>query len=189
MDVNPDVLIQELFHSIPSFILNRETEGKILREFDQLGMDFSPYQRRNEFKVLDMSIGEEMEMEDAASEIMDAARTVGADRLVIDSLSSMVSGLESDQKRRRYVRVIYRVLERLGCTSIAISEIPTLGKGTNYGFEEFLADGVIVLRSEYEENELKRRMEILKMRGSNHSREVQRYYLTDNGLELAKYRV
>nr|MDO8133787.1 ATPase domain-containing protein [Candidatus Njordarchaeum guaymaensis] len=60
---------------------------------------------------------------------------------------------------------------------------------TGVGFESFLTDGVILLRTMKDsENVRKRYIEILKMRGSAHGLEPIEYQMTSKGIEVVATR-
>jgi len=53
------------------------------------------------------------------------------------------------------------------------------------GIVEFLADGIIHLETYFDENNtLRRRLRILKMRGTNHAKIPYEYDITENGFEI-----
>ena len=55
---------------------------------------------------------------------------------------------------------------------------------SDYGVEEFIADGIILL-SEFERNgDLIRTLQIIKMRSSDHSRVKQVLQITNDGMQL-----
>jgi len=59
-----------------------------------------------------------------------------------------------------------RVIRRLNCTTILIEEIPFGKKTIGHGFEEFIADAVIILRNLRYEDKLIRELRIAKLRGA-----------------------
>jgi circadian clock protein KaiC len=73
----------------------------------------------------------------------------------------------------------------LDCTSILISEIPPLTfKYSMFGVEEFIADGVIMLSEFERKGELLRALQVIKMRGINHSRNKHVMEILREGITL-----
>lgn len=159
-----------------------EPEDKIITYGKEFGVDYSEYERKGKFKVLDRPVGEEMHVEDLTTEIVDEVNNMNCDRLVIDSLSAWILGFPEGQKKRRLVRTLSRLLDRINCTWIGIVEnTPCRSEAA---FEEYLADSVIYLQTEFRKDVLKRELKIFKMRGSDHSRESHKYEIDNEGIQI-----
>ncbi len=119
--------------------------------------------------MLDKLKGKHMDavVESIVQSIESQAYEINARRLVIDPIAPLIIGEKEDiVKVREFIRkLMLAVRNRVGCTTIVTSEIPT---GTNalsrYGVEEYLADGVIVLKIVKTRDGYKRVMYIRKMR-------------------------
>ena len=159
-----------------------EPEEKIIEYGKNMGIDYSKYEKQNRFKVLDRPVGEEMHVEDLTTEIIDEVNSMNCNRLVIDSLSAWILGFPEGQKKRRLVRTLSRLLDRIKCTWIGIVEhTPKIEEAS---FEEYLADSVIYLETKFVNDVLRRELKILKMRGSDHSREAYKYIIDDRGIQI-----
>jgi circadian clock protein KaiC len=103
--------------------------------------------------------------------IENAIRTCGAKRVVMDSLGAVFGQLgESTQIRHELLRAT-AALRKLGVTAIITAErVQDYGEIARYGIEEFVADNVIILRNILEEDKRRRTVEILKFRGTEHSK-------------------
>jgi circadian clock protein KaiC len=99
--------------------------------------------------------------------IADYAKSLEAQRLVIDPIAPLVT-LEKDvQVLREYIRALVMGIEReVGVTTIITTEIPTGARMiSRYGVEEFLAAGVFVMGlAQTPDGEFKRYLFIRKMR-------------------------
>jgi hypothetical protein len=65
--------------------------------------------------------------------------------------------------------VLGKIVRQLGCTTILIVEVPTGREDVGIGVEEFVADGVLLLKKEFSpklDGRLVREIEISKMRGT-----------------------
>jgi len=95
----------------------------------------------------------------------------GAKRVVIDSITAIAELLKDTEKIRDFIFELGYNLSYMNTTLIMISEIPPMTfKYSIYGVEEFIADGVILLTVLERKGELIRALQVIKMRGVNHSR-------------------
>jgi KaiC/GvpD/RAD55 family RecA-like ATPase len=111
-------------------------------------------------------------------------REINATRLVIDPVSSIgVHVRDSSEVRRSFVE-LDRAIKKNGCTAVMTTEIERDGVISRYGVEEFVFDSVFLLRNEMENNNYKRKLSILKMRGSEHSTGIHCYDITKKGIAV-----
>ncbi len=105
--------------------------------------------------------------------IEDAIDKVQAKRLVIDSVSIIGMYFEDQFKIRKSLLELGQLLKKLGCTTLAISEV---GEGkvelSPYGVEEFVSDGVIILYFIKKGNMFLRAVAVRKLRSTNHSTKI-----------------
>lgn len=106
-------------------------------------------------------------------------------RLVVDSLAVLSLQMDDVYEIRQEVLGLSNLLNDLGCTSLLLTEMPE-GKGgvSRYGVEEFMAQGVIALYNIKKGSERVRGLEILKMRGTNHSKKICLMDIGDNGITV-----
>lgn len=105
--------------------------------------------------------------------IEDAIDKIQAKRLVIDSISIIGMYFEEQFKIRKSLLTLSQMLKKLGCTTVAISEV---GEGkielSPYGIEEFVSDGVIILYFIRRGNMFLRAIAVRKLRSTNHSAKI-----------------
>jgi circadian clock protein KaiC len=100
-----------------------------------------------------------------------AVQTIGAKRLVVDSLGAIFSQFTETAVVRREMFKIVSLLKALGVTAVITAErVNEYGDIGRYGVEEFVADNVLILRNVLEEWRRRRTMEILKFRGASHQK-------------------
>ena len=112
---------------------------------------------------------------------------LGATRFVLDSLTVAIMGLKQEKDPSILRRNVFQFVKRLrtmGVTTLMTTEIPEGKKVlTRFGFEEFIADGIIVMHFlDYATAETKRSLMIRKMRRTNHGVDVYPLMVTENGL-------
>ena len=162
-----------------------ETRKRLIQDMEKFGIDFEPMIRRRKVEVLDLSIGSETEVQSALNQVFETITSLRAKRLVIDSISAMAMGLETEFEKRHLIRLLYRLILKTGCTTIAITDIPWNSTKIGESIEEFVADGIILMQHHYDEKEnMKRQLRITKMRGTNHSRKTHIYMISAEGLDF-----
>jgi len=98
-------------------------------------------------------------------------RDSDAKRVVIDSVTAICNSLGNERNVRDFLFELGLQMQYLDCTSIFISEIaPMKFQYSVFGVEEFIADGVILMREHEEKGDLIRTLQVVKMRGVSHSR-------------------
>ena len=121
-------------------------------------------------------------LEDIFEIIENNIRELNARRVVIDSVSALGIYMKDTAEFRRMVLQINNMLRKNRCTALLISEIVPGKSLSRFGVEEFVCDGVIVLRNFLAEGEYKRGLSIIKMRATGHSRKIHSYEITEKGL-------
>ena len=107
-------------------------------------------------------------------------------RLVVDSITAICQRLENLSRIRDFVFGLGLALSQLGCTTLLTSETPPRElKYSMFGVEEFIADGIIFLSEMERHNDLVRTLQVIKMRGTEHSRARFMMDLSEFGISLA----
>ena len=119
--------------------------------------------------------------------IVDIVNTIGVTRLVIDSVTTLCYKIKSEQLIRDFLFTLGKKLATLGCTTILISEITSATENahwSSFGVEEAIADGIIVMGDVERMGHLLRFLQVVKMRGTAHSRAKHAIELTPLGVML-----
>jgi len=125
-------------------------------------------------------------VEDLISEIAETVETSESKRLALErvELLAMLSPDESEFKL--LLGDLKERLRELGCTSVLTSEIREGREELSRVGAEELADGVIVLYYEGEGLTRDRALEIRKMRGTEHSNQLNFFDITGKGIVMRK---
>ena len=162
-----------------------ETKDRFIQNMRMFGMDFDSLTLKGMVSVLDLSIGTEEEVQSALNRIFESVMSLRARRLVVDSVTAMSMGLKSEFEKRYLIRLLYRLIQRTGCTTIIITDIPWGSQRIGESIEEFVADGIILMENRYDDDGvLKRYIRILKMRGTDHAKRTYRYVIKEKGVEI-----
>ena len=140
---------------------------------DRLGLDTEKYTVEDVNALLDV--------------LKDIADELNVKRLVIDSITALCYRLQSKEMIRNFIFKLGASLASMDCTSILTSEVPPNEiKYSQYGTEEFIADGIIFLGDVNRRGDIIRTLQIIKMRGTAHSRTKSAMSISSkNGIELA----
>ena len=114
-------------------------------------------------------------------------RDLGVKRLVVDSVTSLCHRLETTEMIRNFILKLNASLALVDCTSLLTAEIPPgVFQYSSYEIEEFLADGIIFFEDYKRKGELIRTLQLIKMRGTPHSRTKYAMNLSSfRGIELS----
>jgi len=103
--------------------------------------------------------------------IRDITKELGAKRLVIDSITSLCFRLQTREMIRDFIFKLGSSLTVLNCTTLLTSEVPPMVfQFSQNKIEEFIADGIIFLGDMVRKGDLLRTFQVVKMRGTTHSR-------------------
>jgi circadian clock protein KaiC len=120
--------------------------------------------------------------------IRSIAKELGVRRVVLDSLTSVCYRIRREERIRDFMLKLNQTLADLGCTTLLVSEIgPTPGRYSLHGVEEAIVDGVILLGNTRRQGDILRVLQIVKMRGTSHSRAQYVIELTPIGLLMAPH--
>lgn len=148
------------------------------------GKEFEKLVREQKLEViylrpLDLSIDETL------LELQNAVKRIGAKRAVIDSLSGLELAL-APTFREDFRESLYRMmgaLTGLGVTVMATVELED--SFTDLRFSQqgiaFLTDAIIIQRYVEIDGELKRALSVVKVRSSQHSKDLREYEISSDG--------
>ncbi len=112
-----------------------------------------------------------------------AIGSIGAKRVVLDTIESLFGGLSNESILRAELRRLFRWLKDKGVTAIITGE---RGEGTltRYGLEEYVSDCVILLDNRVEGQISTRRLRIVKYRGSAHGTNEYPFLIDEFGISV-----
>jgi circadian clock protein KaiC len=112
-----------------------------------------------------------------------AIDSVGAKRVVLDTLEALFGGFSNQALLRAELRRLFRWLKDKGVTAIITGE---RGQGslTRQGLEEYVSDCVILLDHRVTEQVSTRRLRIVKYRGSTHGTNEYPFLIDEDGIHV-----
>jgi circadian clock protein KaiC len=112
-----------------------------------------------------------------------AIDSIGAKRVVLDSIESLFAGLTDAGILRLEIKRLFRWLKKKQVTAIIIGE-PGQGSYTRHGLEEYISDCIIFLDNRVSEQISIRRIRVIKYRGSNHGTNEYPFVIDKDGLSV-----
>jgi circadian clock protein KaiC len=112
-----------------------------------------------------------------------AIHTVGAKRVVLDTIESLFSGLKDTAILRSELRRLFSFLKEQGVTAVITGE---RGDGllTRQGLEEYISDAVILLDHRVHDQVSTRRLRVVKYRGSYHGTNEYPFLIDATGISV-----
>ena len=172
------------------FMTFEETPEDLAKNFISLGFDIHDIMSRgliamDHVKIERNEIEEtgEYDLEGLFIRLGSAIDSIGAKRVVLDTIEALFAGLSNAAIIRAELRRLFYWLKDRGMTAIVTGE-----KGdkllTRYGLEEYVADCVIFLDFRIEEQISTRRLRIVKYRGSSHGSDEYPFLIDESGLSI-----
>lgn len=167
-----------------------ETAAELAANVRSLGFDLDELVARKTL-ALDYVYVEKSEIDETGEYDLDglfvrlghAIDTLGAKRVVLDTLEVLFSGLENMAVLRAEMRRLFRWLKSKGVTVIITGERDG-GTLTRHGLEEYVSDCVIVLDHRVDQQVSTRRMRVVKYRGSAHDTNEFPFLIHDTGISV-----
>ncbi len=113
-----------------------------------------------------------------------AIDSIGAKRVVLDTVEALFAGLPNHAILRAELRRLFGWLKDRGMTAIITGEKGEGNAITRYGLEEYVADCVITLDHRVHEQISTRRLRVLKYRGSVHGTNEYPFLIGERGISV-----
>ena len=184
--------MQFIYHGIvqydePGLILTfEEFPHQYYRDSAAFGWDFRKLEQEGKLKVI-MTSPEvsKLDLENVGGMIETLANETGARRILVDSLSHFEK-LSDDPVELRSIQYSFiNGLKREGLTAILTKESNALF-GESYTEESiaFMADSYVLLRFVEIESAIHKALLVLKLRGSDHAKDIRQFQITSHGIEV-----
>jgi circadian clock protein KaiC len=164
---------EELAANVASFGFDLDklvAEGKLLVEF--VSVERHEIEETGEYNLDGLFV-----------RLAHAIDSIGAKRVLLDTVESLFSGLMNLAILRAELRRLFRWLKDKGVTVVITGE---QGEGTltRQGLEEYVSDCVISLTVQLVHHVATRTLRVVKYRGSSHSQDEYPFLITERGLAV-----
>jgi len=179
-----------LFNQPGVFMSFEESDQELATNVASLGFDLDQLSADKKLTLDHVAI-ERSEIEETGEYDLEALflrlgyaiDSIGAKRVVLDTLEALFSALPNEAIVRAELRRLFRWLKEKGVTAVITCE---RGEGTltRYGLEEYVADCVILLDHRVRDQISTRRLRIVKYRGTSHGTNEYPFFIDDKGFSV-----
>ena len=172
------------------FIAFEETEEDLTKNVASLGYDLADLSRRKKLTI-DYIRVERSEIEETGEYDLEglfvrlghAIDSIGAKRVVLDTIEAIFSGFQNTNILRAELRRLFRWLKDKGVTAVITAEQGD-GTLTRHGLEEYVSDCVILLDHRVRDQISTRRLRVVKYRGSSHGTNEYPFLIDEQGISV-----
>src|SRR5206468_11780522 len=172
------------------FMAFEEKAHELATNVASLGFDLEKLQKDKLLKVDYVHI-ERSEIEETGEYDLEglfirlghAIDTLGAKRVVLDTIETLFGGLSNAAILRSELRRLFRWLKDKGVTAVITGERGG-GTLTRQGLEEYVSDAVVLLDHRVTEQVCTRRLRIVKDRGSAHGTNEYPFLIGEEGIAV-----
>jgi circadian clock protein KaiC len=172
------------------FVSFEESEAELAANVASLGFDLERLVAKKKLAIDHVRVERseieetgEYDLEGLFVRLQHAVESVGAKRVVLDTVESLFAALPNSTILRSELRRLFRWLKDRGLTAIVTGE---RGEGTltRQGLEEYVSDCVIFLDHRVSEQVSTRRLRVVKYRGSPHGTNEYPFLIDESGISV-----
>lgn len=172
------------------FVAFEENAEELTKNFASLGIDLEDIMAQKKLLIDHIFIDSneieetgEYDLEGLFIRLGSAIDSIGAKRVVLDTIEVLFSGFKNHAILRSELQRLFRFMKSKGVTAIVTGERgdSTL---TRFGLEEYVADCVILLDNRMENQIATRRLRIVKYRGSKHGTNEYPFLIDEDGISV-----
>ncbi|HEX2608319.1 MAG TPA: circadian clock protein KaiC [Flavisolibacter sp.] len=172
------------------FMAFEEKAEELAMNVSSLGFDLAKLQKEKRIRIDHVHIDKseieetgEYDLEGLFIRLGYAIDSIGAKRVVLDTIENLFSGLENQGILRAELRRLFSWLKEKGVTAIITGEKGD-GTLTRQGLEEYVSDCVILLDHRISNQISTRLLRIVKYRGSLHGTNEYPFLIDDEGISV-----
>ncbi len=167
------------------YVTLEETQEDIVENMKTTFPMFTDVNELIDEKKLNIVKPDKLQLEEVASILEIQITENDVKRAVIDSATMIKMAFKSEIEYRQTLFEFLSLLRNLDCTSITTLEATSPVKSEiKFDIEHFVMDGIVNLYNLDREDRRIRALEIFKMRGTNHSRDLVPFKVTPSGIKV-----
>ena len=172
------------------FMAFEETEAELKANVASLGFDLAGLVRRKKIAIdyvrierSEVQESGEYDLEGLFVRLNHAIDSIGARRVVLDTLEALFASLPNEAILRAELRRLFRWLKDKGVTAVITAE---RGREqlTRHGLEEYVSDCVILLDHRVVDQIATRNLRVVKYRGAQHGTNEFPFLIGDEGISV-----
>jgi circadian clock protein KaiC len=172
------------------FVSFEEKSEELITNFSSLGFDLNDLigQKKLALDYIHIDKSEieetgEYDLEGLFIRIGYAIASIGAKRVVLDTIETLFSGFSKETILRAELKRLFRFLKDKGVTAVITGEQGEKSL-TRFGLEEYVADCVIFLDHNVDQQIATRRLRIVKYRGTAHGTNEYPFLIDEEGFSV-----
>ncbi|HEY8930978.1 MAG TPA: circadian clock protein KaiC [Mucilaginibacter sp.] len=173
------------------FVAFEENADELMMNVVSLGFDLKQLQKDKKIKIDHVHI-DRTEIEETGEYDLDglfirlgyAIDSIGAKRVVLDTIENLFAGLSNEAILRTELRRLFQWLKQKGVTAIITGERGEGQSLTRQGLEEYVSDCVILLDHRVINQISTRRLRIVKYRGTLHGTNEYPFLIDEEGISV-----
>ena len=172
------------------FMSFEESSEELAQNVASLGFDLNDLAARKKMSLDHVRIERseieetgEYDLEGLFIRLNHSIDSIGAKRVVLDTIESLFGGLSNESILRAELRRLFSWLKEKGVTAVITGE---KGEGTltRHGLEEYVSDCVILLDNRVDGQISTRRLRVVKYRGSAHGTNEYPFLIDEKGISV-----
>jgi circadian clock protein KaiC len=170
------------------YVTFEEKKKRFYNNMKVFGWDLEHYEKKGQFIFLEYTPAKVKTMlEEGGGTIETLVISKKISRMVIDSITSFALLFENELAKREAALGLFNMIRKWSCTSLlTVEEEAAVNKKSDSKPLEFESDSIILLYFVRKKGQRNRYLEIVKMRGTKHSRKIFRFAIGKKGIEVEK---
>ncbi|MEX2437504.1 MAG: circadian clock protein KaiC [Candidatus Paceibacterota bacterium] len=171
------------------FMSFEETEDELYTDVASLNLDIQGLVSRKKISIEHVILERkdiqetDFNLEGLFVRLEHAIDSIGAKRVVLDSIESIFAGITDVSNLRLEIKRLFRWLKEKQVTAIVTGE-PVQETYTRHGLEQYISDCIILLDNRVNEQIAIRRIRVVKYRGSKHGTNEYPFIIDKDGLSV-----
>lgn len=167
------------------YITFEEKKEDFYKNMKKFGWDLTRLEKAGKFMFLEYSPEKvKMMLDEGGGSIENTVLKYNIKRMVIDSITSFTLMFDKKIAKRQAILGLFDIIRKWDCTTLlTVQHNPSEAKDRGMSDSEFEADSISLLYFTKVGNRRKRFIEVLKMRGTNHSKELHEFIIS-KGIQI-----
>lgn len=167
------------------YITFEESKNKIIKHMKEFGWDIKGLENKGKLEIIEYTPEHVKKLlTEGGGEVDLAVEKIKAKRIVIDSLTAFALLFKDELARMEAFLDLFKLIQKWECTALLISEEEQDIEKHHASTIEFEVDGIVLLYNLRKDDVRKRALEILKLRGTQHSNKLFPMKITNKGINI-----
>lgn len=168
------------------YVTFEEKKSDFYRNMKKFGWDLLKAEKTGKFIFLEYSPEKvKMMLDEGGGSIENTVLKYQVKRMVIDSITSFTLMFDKKIAKRQAILGLFDIIRKWDCTTLlTVQHNPSSDKDRGMSDSEFEADSITLLYNVRSGNSRERLVEILKMRGTDHSKSMHVFKILKGGIKV-----